>query len=77
MQLSPKEYRLLQVLAQHAGNVVTHQHLLKEVWGLTHVEDAHYLRILVRKLAQKIESDPDAAPDPADAELGVGYRLAQ
>ena len=58
VQLSPKEYRLLQVLAQHAGNVVTHQHLLKEVWGLTHVNDGHYLRILVRKIRSKIERDP-------------------
>jgi two-component system KDP operon response regulator KdpE len=74
VQLSPKEYRLLQVLARHAGNVVTHQHLLKEVWGLTHVNDAHYLRILVRKIRSKIESDP-AQPRVLVTELGVGYRL--
>ena len=66
LQLSPKEYRLLQVLAQHAGNVVTHQHLLKEVWGVKHVHDAHYLRIFVRKLRQKIEKDPDAPEHPGD-----------
>ena len=76
VQLSPKEYRLLQVLAQHAGNVVTHQHLLKEVWGLTHVNDGHYLRILVRKIRSKIESDP-TQPRLLTTELGVGYRLAQ
>lgn len=76
VQLSPKEYRLLQVLAQHAGNVVTHQHLLKEVWGARHVEDAHYLRIFVRKLRQKIEKDP-TRPCILMTELGVGYRLAQ
>src|SRR4249919_2961127 len=58
IQLSPTEYRLLQVLAQHAGNVVTHQHLLKEVWGVTHVDDAHYLRIFMRKVRKKIEKDP-------------------
>jgi two-component system KDP operon response regulator KdpE len=75
VQLSPKEYRLVQALAQHAGNVVTHQHLLKTVWGVTHVDDAHYLRILVRKLRQKIEKVP-TQPKILLTELGVGYRLA-
>jgi two-component system, OmpR family, KDP operon response regulator KdpE len=74
VRLSPKEYRLLQVLAQHAGNVVTHQHLLKEVWGNAHKEDAHYLRIFIRKLRGKIENDP-ARPAILTTELGVGYRL--
>jgi two-component system KDP operon response regulator KdpE len=73
--LSPKEYRLLQVLAQHAGNVVTHQHLLKEVWGVAHAEDAHYLRIFVRKLRKKIEKEP-TQPRILTTELGVGYRLS-
>jgi two-component system, OmpR family, KDP operon response regulator KdpE len=76
LTLTPKEYRLLQVLAQHAGNVVTHQHLLKEVWGSIHVHDTHYLRIFVRKLRQKIEPNPDS-PRILVTELGVGYRLAQ
>lgn len=76
VQLSAKEYRLLQVLAQHAGNVVTHQHLLREVWGVKHVQDTHYLRIFVRKLRQKIEADP-TRPQILVTELGVGYRLAQ
>jgi two-component system KDP operon response regulator KdpE len=76
LQLSPKEYRLLQVLAQHAGNVVTHQHLLREVWGVKHMEDAHYLRIFVRKLRRKIEQDA-TQPRILLTELGVGYRLAQ
>ena len=76
LALTPKEYRLLQVLAQHAGNVVTHQHLLKEVWGSIHVHDTHYLRIFVRKLRQKIEPNPDM-PRILMTELGVGYRLAQ
>jgi two-component system KDP operon response regulator KdpE len=73
--LTPKEYRLLQVLAQHAGNVVTHQHLLKEVWGTPHVDDVHYLRIVVRKLRQKIEADA-TKPQILLTELGIGYRLA-
>jgi two-component system KDP operon response regulator KdpE len=75
LTLTPKEYRLLQVLAQHAGNVVTHQHLLKEVWGTIHVHDTHYLRIFVRKLRQKIEPNADS-PKILVTELGVGYRLA-
>jgi two-component system KDP operon response regulator KdpE len=75
LTLTPKEYRLLQVLAQHAGNVVTHQHLLKEVWGSIHVHDTHYLRIFMRKLRQKIEPDPNT-PRILVTELGVGYRLA-
>jgi two-component system KDP operon response regulator KdpE len=74
LTLTPKEYRLLHVLAQHAGNVVTHQHLLKEVWGQPHMDDTHYLRIFVRKLRQKIEADPNR-PRVLLTELGVGYRL--
>ena len=74
VQLTPKEYRLLQVLAQHAGNVVTHQHLLKEVWGSPHMHDVHYLRIFVRKLRQKIEADA-TKPQILLTELGIGYRL--
>ena len=64
----------MQILAQHAGNVVTHQYLLKEVWGSPHVHDTHYLRIFVRKLRQKIEADP-TQPRILLTELGVGYRL--
>lgn len=75
LALTPKEYRLLQVLAQHAGNVVTHQHLLKEVWGSSHQQDTHYLRVFVRKLRGKIEADP-TQPAILLTELGVGYRLA-
>jgi two-component system KDP operon response regulator KdpE len=75
LTLTPKEYRLLQILAQHAGNVVTHQQLLKEVWGQQHLNDTHYLRIFVRKLRQKVETDPNR-PRILVTELGVGYRLA-
>ena len=76
IQLSPKEYRLLQVLAQHQGTVVTHQQLLKEVWGVNRAGDSHYLRIFIRKLRRKIETDP-TKPRILLTELGVGYRLAQ
>jgi two-component system KDP operon response regulator KdpE len=73
--LSPKEYRLLQILAQHAGNVVTHNTLMKEVWGVRHLDNSHYLRILVRRLRGKIETNPKQ-PQILISELGVGYRLA-
>lgn len=75
VELTPKEYRLLQMLAQHCDKVVTHQHLLREIWGPTHVDESHHLRILVRKLRQKLESDP-TQPQFLKTELGVGYRLA-
>jgi two-component system, OmpR family, KDP operon response regulator KdpE len=74
IMLTPKEYRLLQILAQHAGNVVTHQFLLKEIWGSPHLHDTHYLRIFVRKIRQKIETNP-TQPRMLLTELGVGYRL--
>jgi two-component system KDP operon response regulator KdpE len=73
--LTRKEYRVLQVLAQHAGNVLTHQHLLKEVWGTSHLNDTHYLRIMIRNLRKKIEIEP-TNPRIILTELGVGYRLS-
>jgi two-component system, OmpR family, KDP operon response regulator KdpE len=73
--LTPKEYRLLQLLAQHAGKVVTHEHLLREIWGSARIDNSHYLRILVRRTRQKIEANP-TLPTVLLTELGVGYRLA-
>ncbi len=75
VNLTPKEYRLLQTLAQHPGNVITHQELLRQVWGQQHVNDTPYLRIFMRKLRRKIEADPNQ-PRILLTELGVGYRLA-
>jgi two-component system KDP operon response regulator KdpE len=74
VRLSPKQYRLLQILVAHAGKVVTHHHLLKEIWGPAHLDDVQYLRIFVRKLRSRIEADP-ARPRYLLTELGVGYRL--
>jgi two-component system, OmpR family, KDP operon response regulator KdpE len=74
LNLTPKEYRLLQVLAQDPGKVITHQSLLKSVWGQSHVNSPQYLRIFMRKLRQKIEVDPNR-PKILLTELGVGYRL--
>jgi two-component system KDP operon response regulator KdpE len=74
IRLSPKQYRLLQVLVSNAGKVVTHRHLLNEVWGAVHRDDIQYLRVFVRKLRSRIEADP-ARPRYLLTELGVGYRL--
>ncbi len=75
VHLTPIEYRLLCVLIKHAGKVLTHQLLLKEVWGPNHVERAHYLRIYMGTLRHKLEKDP-ARPRFLLTEVGVGYRLA-
>lgn len=72
--LSRKEYALLAFLVQHAGRVVTQPQLLRELWGPTHQEDTHYLRILVAKLRQKLGDDA-AAPRWIATEPGVGLRF--
>jgi len=76
VKLSPREYDLLRVLVQNAGRVVTHQQILKEVWGPAHVEDTQYLRVYVGQLRQKLEPDPDQ-PRYLMTEPGVGYRLRE
>lgn len=72
IKLSPREYDLLRLLVAHAGKVLTHRLILKEVWGSE--TDIQYLRIYVRQLRQKIEPDPDR-PRHILTETGVGYRL--
>ncbi|SEC92774.1 response regulator [Bradyrhizobium erythrophlei] len=74
IKLTRKEYRLLHVLAVHIGLVVTHDQLLKEIWTGNQRDNIQYLRILVRKLRQKIEADPNQ-PRLLVTESGVGYRL--
>ena len=73
VQLTRKEYALLHMLATHAGLVVTHQQLIKEIWG-GRAGNIQYLRILVRKLRQKVERDA-TSPQVIVSESGVGYRL--
>ncbi len=75
VKLTPKEYELLRILVTHAGKVVTHRHLLREVWGPTSVHETHYLRVYIGQLRQKLEPDP-AQPRYLLTEPGVGYRLA-
>ena len=72
VKLSPREYDLLRLLIQHAGKVLTHRFMLKEVWSAD--ADVQYLRIYVRQLRQKIEPDPER-PTHILTETGVGYRL--
>ena len=74
VHLTPIEYRLLQVLVAHAGRVLTHRQLLREVWGPSHAEQSHYLRIYMGHLRQKLEADP-AQPRHLLTETAVGYRL--
>jgi two-component system KDP operon response regulator KdpE len=74
VSLTRKEYRLLHILAMHVGLVVTHDQLLKEIWTGNQRDNIQYLRILVRKLRQKIEADPND-PRLLITESGVGYRL--
>src|SRR5512144_1798025 len=74
IHLTPIEYRLLTVLIVSAGKVLTHRHLLREVWGPSFVESSHYVRIYVGHLRQKLEDDP-AQPRHFLTETGVGYRF--
>ncbi|CAO3455587.1 DNA-binding response regulator KdpE [Azospirillum argentinense] len=72
VKLSPREYDLLRLLVAHAGKVLTHRFILKEVWGAD--TDVQYLRIYIRQLRQKIEAEPER-PSHILTETGVGYRL--
>jgi two-component system KDP operon response regulator KdpE len=74
VHLTPTEYRLLTVLAAQPGRVLTQRQLLREVWGPSHVEHSHYLRVYMGQLRQKLEVDP-AQPRHLLTETAVGYRL--
>jgi two-component system KDP operon response regulator KdpE len=74
VHLTPIEYKILSMLAEHAGKVVTHRQLLSEIWGPGHLEQTHYLRVHMAQLRRKLE--PEAArPRFVTTEPGVGYRL--
>jgi two-component system KDP operon response regulator KdpE len=74
VRLTPTEYDLLRTLVLHAGKVLTHQQLLREIWGPSDVEQTHYLRVYIGQIRHKIEADP-AQPQYILTEPGVGYRL--
>lgn len=74
VHLTPLEFKLLQTLVRHAGKVLTHRQLLKEVWGINAINQNHYLRVYMTQLRHKLERDP-AQPRLLQTETGVGYRL--
>ena len=74
VKLSRKDFDVLRMLMNHAGHIVTQQQLLKEIWGKSHVEDTHYLRIFIGRLRTKLGDDP-SAPRYIETEPGVGYRF--
>jgi two-component system KDP operon response regulator KdpE len=74
VQLTPTEYDLLRILVSHAGKVLTHQQLLRQVWGIGYENEAHLLRVNISNLRRKLEPDP-ARPQYIITEPGVGYRL--
>jgi two-component system KDP operon response regulator KdpE len=74
VHLTPLEYRMLTVLLTHAGRVLTHRQLLREVWGPLHLDRVHYLRVFMAGLRRKLEDEP-ARPRHLLTVSGVGYRL--
>lgn len=74
VHVTPIEYKLLATLVRHAGKVLTHRQLLKEVWGPNAVEQTHYVRVYMTQLRHKLEDDP-SRPKYLLTESGVGYRL--
>jgi two-component system KDP operon response regulator KdpE len=74
IQLTPTEYELLRLLVTHAGKVMTHGHILRQIWGIAYVEQPHVLRVNISNLRHKIETDP-SRPRYIVTEPGVGYRL--
>ena len=75
VKLTPTEYALLRLMVQHAGRVLTHRQILKQIWGPEYVEETHYLRVFMASLRRKLETDP-AQPRYLLTEQGVGYRMA-
>jgi two-component system KDP operon response regulator KdpE len=74
VRVTPMEFRLLAALVRYPDKVLTHRQLLREVWGPSHADDSHYLRIYMARLRQKLEADP-ALPKHLITEVGVGYRF--
>lgn len=74
VKLTPTEYSLLRLFVQHAGKVLTHRQILREVWGPASVEQTHYLRVYMAHLREKLEAEP-SQPRLIVTEPGVGYRL--
>lgn len=75
VKLTATEYALLVLLAKNEGRVLTHQYILKEIWGMGYIEQTQYLRVFMAQLRKKIEDDP-AKPRLLNTESGIGYRLS-
>lgn len=76
VKLTSTEYSLLTLLAKNEGRVLTHQYILKEIWGMSYVEQTQYLRVFIAQLRKKIEDDP-AKPKLLNTESGIGYRFGK
>lgn len=74
IKLTSTEYTLLALLAKNEGRVLTHQYILKEVWGMSYIEQTQYLRVFIAQLRKKIEDDP-TKPKLLNTESGIGYRF--
>jgi two-component system KDP operon response regulator KdpE len=74
IKLTSTEFSLLALLAKNEGRVLTHQYILKEVWGMGYIEQTQYLRVFIAQLRKKIEDDP-AKPNLLNTESGIGYRF--
>ncbi len=76
VRLTATEYALLRLFIQHAGKVLTHRHILREIWGPEHENDTQYLRVYMTRLREKLETDPEH-PVLFHTEPGVGYRFVE
>lgn len=74
LKLTSTEFSLLSLLAKNEGRVLTHQYILKEIWGMSYIEQTQYLRVFIAQLRKKIEDDP-AKPKLLNTESGIGYRF--
>jgi two-component system, OmpR family, KDP operon response regulator KdpE len=74
VKLTATEYSLLTLLAKNEGRVLTHQYILKEIWGMGYVEQTQYLRVFIAQLRKKVEDNP-ARPKLLNTESGIGYRF--
>ena len=76
VKLTATEYSLLRLFVQHAGKVLTHRQILREVWGPNYTEQTHYLRVYMTHLREKLEAEP-SSPTMLITEPGIGYRLVE
>jgi two-component system KDP operon response regulator KdpE len=76
LKLTSTEFSLLSMLAKNQGRVLTHQHILKEIWGYSYINETQYLRVFIAQIRKKIEEDP-AKPRLIITESGIGYRFGE